>query len=338
MDRVTLGHGSGGLLSRELVRDMFLRHLPDPELARLGDSALLPPDAFVAGSRLALTTDSYVVTPLEFPGGDIAQLAVCGTVNDLSAAGARPLWLTAGWILEEGLPLETLDRLVASMAESAASAGVRVVAGDTKVVPHGLADGAYVNTAGVGWVPRGRDLERGRVEPGDAVLVSGYVGDHGMAVMLARQGIAMQSGLRSDVAPLSGMVEALFEAGVRVRWLRDATRGGLGGVLCELVDAQSYGVAIEQESLPIRSEVAAASELLGLDPLYVANEGKMVAVVPSDQHDLALSVWRELEPGRNAAVVGHVTAERPGKVVMKTPYGSTRVLRLPAGELLPRIC
>ncbi len=338
MARVTLGHGSGGELTRRLIHDVFLKHLPDPELGRLGDAAVLPREGLPGGGSLAFTTDSYVITPLEFPGGDIGHLAVCGTVNDLAAAGARPLWLTAGWILEEGLPLDLLERQVASLAATAEAAGVRVVAGDTKVVPHGLADGLYINTAGLGWVPPGRLLRRESVQPGDAILVSGTLGDHGMAVMLARQGMRLQTNLVSDAAPLNELVERLFAAGVPVHWLRDATRGGLGGVLCELAETRPYGVRVEATALPVRPEVEAAAELLGLDPLFVANEGKMVAVVPGDQAEAALTAWRAHPHGTQAAQVGVITEERPGQVLLRTAYGGARVLRLPAGELLPRIC
>ncbi|MGI6207897.1 MAG: hydrogenase expression/formation protein HypE [Anaerolineae bacterium] len=338
-EHVQLGHGSGGALSRQLVRDIFLRYLDDAELSRLGDSAVLPAGVLCgAGESLAFTTDSYVVSPLEFPGGDIGRLAVCGTVNDLAAAGAEPLWISAAWILEEGLPMATLERLVGSMAEAAREAGVRVVTGDTKVVPRGLADGAYVNTAGVGRVPANRRLGRDRVRAGDVVLVSGYLGDHGMAVMLRRQGISMAADLASDVAPLHGLVGALFDAGVEVHWLRDATRGGLGSVLCELAEGSPFGVEIEEARLPVRPEVAGAAELLGLDPLFIANEGKMVAVVAGSDADQALEIWRAHPLGRDAALVGQVTDGRPGRVTCRTPYGTSRLIRLPAGELLPRIC
>lgn len=338
-ERIRLAHGSGGELSRRLVHEVFLRYLLDPELARLEDSAVLSADGLDgACGALAFTTDSYVVSPLEFPGGDIGKLAVCGTVNDLAAAGARPLWMAAGWILEEGLPLDTLERLVRSMAEWSAAAGIRVVTGDTKVVPQGLADGAYVNTSGVGWVPQGRCLGRQRVRSGDRVLVSGCLGDHGVAVMLARQGISMSAHLVSDVAPLHGLVQSLFDAEVDVRWLRDATRGGLGSVLCELAQGANYGIEVEEQSLPVRAEVSGAAELLGLDPLFIANEGKMVVVVPPEDAAAALGAWNSHPLGRDAAVVGRVTEKHPGRVVSLTPYGTSRIVHLPAGELLPRIC
>ncbi|MGQ9553112.1 MAG: hydrogenase expression/formation protein HypE [Anaerolineae bacterium] len=336
---ICLAHGSGSGLSQRLLRDVFLRHLNDPELARMADSAVLvPPEELCHGDRVAFTTDSYVISPLEFPGGDIGKLAVCGTINDLAAVGARPLWLSAGWVLEEGLPIEVLERLVTSMAKTAAQAGVRLVTGDTKVVPHGLADGVYVNTAGVGLVPAGRYLGVEQITEGDAILVSGTLGDHGMAVMMVRQGISMSSELKSDCTPLHSLVEALFAAGVRVHCLRDATRGGVAGILCELAEASHRGIELDEVKLPFRPEVAAACEMLGLDPLFVANEGKMVALVAATDAERALSTWRASDQGREAALIGRVTAYHPGQVVIRTRLGTGRLIRMPMGELLPRIC
>jgi len=336
---IRLAHGSGSGLTRRLLHDVFLRHLGDPELARLSDSAVLAaPQELRSGARLAFTTDSYVVSPLEFPGGDIGRLAVCGTINDLAAAGATPLWLSAGWVLEEGLPIETLERLVVSMAATAEAAGVRIVAGDTKVVPRGLADGAYVSTTGLGLVPAGRVLGPEQIAEGDAILVNGTLGDHGMAVLLQREGISMSSELKSDCAPLHGLVAALFDAGVEVHCLRDATRGGVAGVLCELVEATPLGIELEQERLPVREEVAAAGEMLGLDPLFIANEGKMVAFVAAADVERALTAWWAHEQGKKAAVVGFVTVRHPRQVVERTPFGTGRIIRMPMGELLPRIC
>jgi len=334
---VCLAHGSGGGMSQRLLRDVFLRHLTDFELARTGDSAVLGWPG-TDGARLAFTTDSFVVSPLEFPGGDIGRLAVCGTVNDLAAVGAQPLWRSAGWILEEGLSLELLDRLVSSMAATAQAAGVRVVAGDTKVVPHGLADGAYINTAGVGVIPPGRDVGPHRLRPGDVAIVNGTVGDHGIAVMLRRQGIEMSSGLRSDCGPLSSLVEALFDAGLDVHCRRDATRGGVAGIANELAEASGLGMEIDRVAVPVRPEVAAACEFLGFDPLLVANEGKMLAFVAAGDAERALSVWRSHELGAEAAAIGTVTEAHPRQVVERTALGTRRLLRMPMGELLPRIC
>jgi len=339
-DLIRLSHGSGGGMTHRLIRDVFLRHLNDPELAKLSDSAVLrlPKRGGECDTQLAFTTDSYVVSPLEFPGGDIGKLAVCGTVNDLAAAGARPLWLSASWVLEEGLSMELLDRLVASMAEAANLAGVTIVAGDTKVVPHGLADGAYVTTAGVGVVPPGRQLGPEYLREGDAILVNGTIGDHGMAVLLQREGITMSSALVSDCAALNGLVEALFDENVEVHCLRDATRGGVAGVLCEVAERAQLGVELEENDLPIRPEVAGACELLGFDPLFVANEGKMIAFVAAEDAGRALSIWCSEEGGTEAAIIGHVTTQHAGLVVQRTPLGTGRILKPPMGELLPRIC
>jgi hydrogenase expression/formation protein HypE len=338
-DLVRLAHGSGSVLTHRLISDVFLKHLRDSELARLNDSALLDlPAQACQGGRLAFTTDSFVITPLEFPGGDIGKLAVCGTVNDLAAGGAQPLWLSAAWVLEEGLPMALLDRLVASMASAAAEAGVRIVTGDTKVVPRGQADGAYCSTAGIGVVPAGRQVGPERIREGDAVLVNGPLGDHGMAVLLQRQGINMASDLRSDCAPLSGLVESLFNAGVEVHCLRDATRGGMAGVLVELAEASGCGIEIQESAVPVRKEVAAAAEMLGLDPLFVANEGKMVALVAQKDAERALQAWRGSPLGEEAAIVGRVVGAHPRHVVQRTTLGTGRFIQMPAGELLPRIC
>lgn len=367
-ERILLAHGSGGALSHELVREVFARQFNNPFLDDLGDAAVvgeLPP------GRLALTTDSYVVQPLFFPGGDIGKLAVCGTVNDLAVAGARPLYLTAGFILEEGLPLETLERVVASMARTAREAGVVIVAGDTKVVEHGAADGLFINTAGVGVVPPGIDLGPARLRPGDALLINGPVGDHGLAVMLQREGLGFQSTLQSDVAPLHGLIAALLDAVPgQVRCMRDATRGGLATVLNEWVLPPSIppeggevahisrseegpspisppsgetkggeiGIEIKESTIPVREAVRAACELLGLDPLYAANEGKVVIAVAAEAAEAVLSVLHAHPLGQEAALIGRVTAEHAGRVVLRTPYGARRILPMLTGAQLPRIC
>jgi len=332
---ILMAHGSGGTLSRDLVRDIFLAHLGNPILAELGDSAILSMD----GGRLAFTTDGYVISPLFFPGGDIGRLAVCGTVNDLSVAGAVPRFLSASFILEEGLPLETLERVVTSMADAARAAGVSIVTGDTKVVEHGAADGLYITTAGVGTVPAGRTLTPANLRPGDCVLVSGTMGDHGLAVMMGREGLALRSALTSDCAPLNGLVGELLEAcptGVRV--LRDPTRGGLASTLNEWAAAAGLGFSLEQADIPVREEVRAACELLGLDPLYAANEGKVVAGVSPEAADSALAALRAHPLGREAAIIGRVTSEHPGRVVLRTPFGAHRLLDMLSGDQLPRIC
>jgi hydrogenase expression/formation protein HypE len=354
-DHILLAHGSGGVLSHELIEGVFARHFANPLLDPLGDSAVA--DALPPG-RLAFTTDSYVVQPLFFPGGDIGKLAVCGTVNDVAVVGATPLYLSAGFILEEGLSLETLQRIVVSMAKTARDAGVQIVTGDTKVVNRGAADGVFINTAGVGVVPPGVALGPHHLRPGDVILVNGTVGDHGIAVMLKREGMAFGSTLESDCAPLNGLIAALLSAAPgMVRCMRDATRGGLATVLNEWVmqkgatkgasdlppsetplTGDEVGIEIEEAHIPVREGVRAACEFLGLDPLYAANEGKFVVAVAPDAADAALAALREHPLGREAARIGQVTAEHAGRVVIRTPYGGRRILQMLTGAQLPRIC
>jgi hydrogenase expression/formation protein HypE len=331
-DRINLAHGAGGKATRDLVEALFLPELGNDALARLGDSAV------VAGAdRLALTTDSYVVRPLEFPGGDIGELAVNGTVNDLAVAGARPLWLTAGFVLEEGLEVATLRQLVVSMARAAHAAGVAVVAGDTKVVERGRADGLYITTAGAGAVPAGLELGPEQVRPGDRVLLSGTLADHGMAVMVARGDVALEAEIESDTAPVHELAAALLELG-GVRWLRDPTRGGLATALNELAAASELAVVLAEGSLPVRPAVVGACELLGIDPLYVANEGKLVAVVAPDVADAALDVLRRHPLGADAMLVGEVRDEPAGLVLLDTALGGSRIVDMLVGDPLPRIC
>ncbi|NBD36552.1 MAG: hydrogenase expression/formation protein HypE [Chloroflexi bacterium] len=334
-ERILLAHGSGGVMTHELIRDVFVRHFDHPALDAMGDAAVLP--ALPEG-RLAMTTDSYVVQPLFFPGGDIGELAVCGTVNDLAVAGARPLYLTSGFILEEGLPWETLERVVASMAATAREAGVHIVAGDTKVVEHGAADGLFINTAGVGVVPPGLALDPARLQPGDALLVNGTMGDHGLAVMIRREELAFGSALESDSAPLNGLIAAVLDATEGVRCMRDATRGGLATVLNEWTETAGVGIEVEESAIPVREDVRAACEFLGLDPLYAANEGKVVIALAAEAAETALAAMRAHPLGRDAALIGRVTAEHPGRVALRTPYGARRVLPMLTGAQLPRIC
>ncbi len=334
-ERILLAHGSGGVMTHELIRDVFVRHFDHPALDAMGDAAVLP--ALPEG-RLAMTTDSYVVQPLFFPGGDIGELAVCGTVNDLAVAGARPLYLTSGFILEEGLPWETLERVVASMAATAREAGVRIVAGDTKVVERGAADGLFINTAGVGVVPPGLALDPARLQPGDALLVNGTMGDHGLAVMIRREELAFGSALESDSAPLNGLIAAVLDATEGVRCMRDATRGGLATVLNEWTETAGVGIEVEESAIPVREDVRAACEFLGLDPLYAANEGKVVIALAAEAAETALAAMRAHPLGRDAALIGRVTAEHPGRVALRTPYGARRVLPMLTGAQLPRIC
>jgi hydrogenase expression/formation protein HypE len=335
-DRILLGHGSGGRLTAELVGKLFLPTFGGGSLAELEDSATLTLGN--AGGRIAFTTDSFVVRPVFFPGGDIGRLAVCGTVNDLAVSGALPRFLAAAFILEEGLPLADLRKIVESMRAACDEAGVELVTGDTKVVDRGKGDQVFITTTGLGVVPAGRSLSIRNARPGDRVLVSGSIGDHGVAILSVREGIEFETVLESDVAPLGGLVDALLAECPSVRCMRDPTRGGIAGVLNELATASRVEVRIAESALPIRPEVRAACEMLGLDPVYVANEGKLVAVVPADAADRLLATARQHPLGRNAALIGTVAAGRPGLVTMQSLIGGERVVPVLAGEQLPRIC
>ncbi len=340
---VTLAHGAGGKASAALLDAVFL---PAFEPAPIDDAApeARPPltDAAVlnlpSGERLALSTDSYVVKPLRFPGGSAGTLAVHGTINDLAMMGARPIAISAAFVLEEGLSIDVLREVVADMAEAAAAAGVPVVTGDTKVVDRGAADGMYITTAGVGAIPAGRDLDARHVRPGDVVLASGTMGDHGTAVMLARGDLALEADIASDSAPLHDLVDDLLAAAPATRWLRDSTRGGVGTVCNELARDANVAVVLDEPLLPVRPEVAAACELLGIDPLYVANEGKLVAIVAPEEADVALDALRAHAYGRDATRIGEIRAEPPGIVVLRTVMGGTRIVDMLVGDPLPRIC
>ena len=334
-EHVTLAHGAGGKSSQALLEAVFLPAFQGEVGTDQPDAALLEP---VAGERLAFTTDSFVVKPLRFPGGSVGDLAVNGTVNDLAVVGARPLGLSVAFVLEEGLAISELRDVVADLAEAASRAGVAVVTGDTKVVGRGAADGLYITSAGVGAVPVGRELGASRVRPGDVVLVSGALAEHGMAIMLARGNLAIDADIGSDTAPLNGLVEQLLAKAPGTRWLRDATRGGVGTVCNELARAADVTVVIEEADLPVRPVVAGACELLGIDPLYVANEGRLVAVVPPDEADAALAAMRSHPLGSGAARVGEIRREPPGIVVAVTPFGGTRIVDMLVGDPLPRIC
>ncbi len=332
---VTLAHGAGGKASAALVDAVFLEAFGHPGGAPLADAAVLE---LPGGDRIAFTTDSFVVKPLRFPGGSIGHLAVHGTVNDLAVMGARAAWIAAAFVIEEGFPVEDLRGVVADMAEAAAAAGVSIVTGDTKVVDKGAADGLYVTTAGVGWVPTGRRLAADLVQPGDSVVVSGTIGDHGMAVMLARGDLELESDLSSDTAPLGGLVDALLSAAPSTRWVRDPTRGGVGTVCNELARDAEVAVVLDEPDLPVTPGVTGACDLLGIDPLYVANEGKFVAVVPSGETDAALEALRAHPLGRRAARIGEIQADPPGIVVLRTTFGGTRIVDMLVGDPLPRIC
>lgn len=332
---ILLAHGAGGRKSADLISSLFLRYFGNPILDLLGDSAVLE----IGGQRLAFTTDSFVVDPLFFPGGDIGKLAVCGAVNDLAAAGARPLALSAAFILEEGLDFETLERVTASMSDAAADVGVSIVAGDTKVVTRGSADRMFITTSGIGLLPDGIELPSPeRAAPGDVVILSGTIADHGMAVMACREGIRFSSEIQSDCAPLHGLVAAVLEAAPSVHCLRDPTRGGLAAVLNELAARSGVCIEIEESSIPVSEDVRVACELLGIDPLHVANEGKMIAIVPQGEAEKALGAMRRHPRGSRAAVIGRVQAAPAGRVHLRTVMGSLRILDVPAGDLLPRIC
>ena len=332
---VTMAHGAGGKAGQALLEAVIRPAFSNPVLDRLDDGAVLeaPP-----GRRLVLTTDSFVVTPRRFGGGSIGDLAVNGTVNDLAAMGAEPRALALSFVLEEGLAMDELRQIVADAAAAAARASAPVVTGDTKVVERGAADGCYITSSGVGWMLPGLELGAEQVRPGDAVLVSGTLGDHGIAVMMARGDLALASAVESDTAPLWGLAEALLAAVPDTRWMRDPTRGGLASAGNELAAAAGVGVRLFERRLPVRPEVAAACELLGLDPLHIANEGKLAAVVPGDRADAALAAMRSCNTGAGAAIVGEVTDEHPGLVVIETALGGTRIADMLVGDPLPRIC
>lgn len=341
-DRVLLGHGSGGRLTAELIERLFVPAFDNPILARLEDQATLalPPEQArgPTAPRIAFTTDSFVVRPLFFPGGDIGRLAVHGTVNDLAVGGAIPLFLSAAFILEEGLPMDDLARIAASMRTACEQSGVQLVTGDTKVVDRGKGDGVFISTSGIGLVPDGVELSIRAVRPGDCILVSGTIGDHGMAIMSVREGIEFETVLESDSAPLASLTQSMLAACPTIRWMRDPTRGGLSSTLNELASAASVGVELVEAAIPIRPEVHAACEMLGLDPLYVANEGKLVAVAPPADAERLLDCMRSHPLGQEAAIIGQIVADHAGMVLLRSLVGGERVVTMLAGEQLPRIC
>jgi len=333
-DRILLGHGSGGKLSAELLRDVFLPVFRSPVLNRLDDQAVIE----IGGARLAFTTDSFVVKPLFFRGGDIGSLAVHGTVNDLAMCGATPLYLSAAFILEEGFETAALRRISESMARAAEAAGVEIVTGDTKVVEKGSGDGVFINTTGIGLVPPGLNLSAANARPGDRVLLSGTLGDHGIAILSEREGIAFDTPAESDSAALHTLVRDMLVATDGIRAMRDPTRGGLASTLHEIAAQSGVGMALEETAIPVREEVRGACEMLGLDPLYVANEGKLVAIVAPDSADAALAAMRRHPLGAQASIIGTVTSAHRGMVTMKTAFGTTRLVNMLAGDQLPRIC
>ncbi len=335
-ERVTLGHGGGGKAMRDLIDDVFVSVFKP---AGMEDQARLTSDALAEpGARLAFTTDSFVVDPVEFSGGDIGTIAVCGTVNDLAVGGARPLWLAAAFIIEEGTEVALLRRIATSMQVAADAAGVAIVTGDTKVVGKGMADKLFVTTSGVGVIPPGRHLAADRVRPGDVAIVNGVLGDHGAAILTARGDMALATDIPSDCRPLAALMEAVIEVAPGVRACRDATRGGLASALNEIAEAAAVGIEIEETALPLRTEVKGVCEILGLDPLYLANEGTLVLFVPNEEAEAALAAMRATEAGRDAVAIGRATEAHPGMVVMKTVFGGGRIVDMLVGEQLPRIC
>ena len=336
---IVIGHGSGGKLMNDLIRHMFVPLLANDTLNQLGDSAVveLSQDGDIP-TRLAFSTDSFVVSPLIFPGGDIGELAVNGTINDLAMTGAQPLFLSAGFILEEGLPMDMLGEITTSFAAACQAAGVQMVTGDTKVVNKGHGDGLYINTTGIGLIPADVTIAPRNAQVGDAIIVSGTVGDHGMAIMSVREGLEFETRIVSDTAPLHELVEVMLAASPEIHCLRDATRGGLAAALNELASASKVGFNFEEKKVPIQPAVRAACEMLGMDPYYVANEGKLVAIVDGRVAEEVLAAMHSHPLGQEAALIGQVVADHPGMVVSKTSIGGSRVVDLPAGELLPRIC
>jgi hydrogenase expression/formation protein HypE len=332
-DKILLAHGSGGKLSHDLVKQNFVPLFDNTFLNKLDDSAV-----FELKGRLAFTTDSYVVNPIFFPGGDIGKLAVCGTVNDLSMMGAVPRYLSIALIIEEGLLMSDLKRIMGSIKKAAQEAGIKIVTGDTKVVNKGSADKLFINSAGVGIVPQGVDISGSNARVGDKVIISGSIGDHGIAVISQREGLQFSSSVKSDCAPLNKLVAEMLDSGVEIRCLRDPTRGGLASTLNEFAESSKVGIRIEEQSIMVHEIVQAACELLGFDPLYVANEGKLVAVVAANGAEKLVEVMRRNKYGKEAAIIGEVVSEHPGRVILKTRMGASRIVDMLVGEQLPRIC
>ncbi len=334
-DKIVLGHGSGGKMTSDLIRDIFYPPLSNPALLAGNDAGIVE---LADGILLAVSTDAHVVSPLFFPGGDIGKLAVCGTVNDVAMVGAKPLYLSASFILEEGFELSILESIVQSMKSSAEEAGVEIISGDTKVVAHGEADGLYISTTGVGLLDPELKIGGAEAKPGDMVIISGTIGDHGIAVLEARGELGFQSNLESDIAPLNHLVTAMLSASKNIHVLRDPTRGGVATALNEISRQSGVGIILEEDSLPIQPAVAAACEMLGFDPLYIANEGKLLAIISQEDVENVLAVMRKTRYGENAVVIGVVEDSPHGRLLLRTGLGSTRIVDVLAGEMLPRIC
>ncbi|MHB1048556.1 MAG: hydrogenase expression/formation protein HypE [Bacteroidota bacterium] len=333
-DTVVLAHGGGGTLTHRLIEQVFKRHFSNPELDIMHDGAVLD----VEKGRMALSTDSYVVSPIFFPGGTIGELAVNGTVNDLAMCGAQPSYLSASFILEEGLPLSELESVVISMAAAAKRAGVKIVTGDTKVVPRGKADKVFITTAGVGVVPHGREIHPSRIQAGDTIIVSGTIGDHGMSIMSVREGLEFESEIQSDSCALNGLVEEMYAVSSKIHFLRDPTRGGAASTLNEIARSAHKGIRIMEQSVPMKESVRSACEILGFDPLYVANEGKLIAIVATEDAGKILAAMQRHRYGADAAIIGTIVTDHPGTVMLRTSIGGDRVVDMISGEQLPRIC
>ena len=333
-ERILLSHGAGGGASQRLIDELFMTKLGNDLLLQKNDATILPS----LPGRIAMSTDSFVVQPLFFRGGNIGKLAVCGTVNDLAVQGAIPRYLSLGLIIEEGLAYADLERIVDSIAETCSQARVKIVTGDTKVVNKGQADGVYINTTGLGYIPEGREISGSLAQPGDVVIINGNIGEHGMAVMSQRSGIDWETELQSDCAPLNGLIEAVFKVTTAVHVMRDPTRGGVATTLNEIAEHSGVGIKLSENSLPIPDTVQGACEMLGFDPLYVANEGKVLIIVPAQEQEAVLAALRQHTLGANSVVIGEVVAQHPGTVTLKTGLGGERILDMLEGELLPRIC
>jgi hydrogenase expression/formation protein HypE len=336
-ENIVMGHGSGGKMSQDLIQQVFQSEFNSEALLAGNDFAYLDlPD--LQNMRMVTSVDAHIVSPLFFPGGDIGKLAICGTVNDVAVAGAIPKYITAAFILEEGLEIATLQKVVHSMKQSAEEAGVEIVSGDTKVVEKGKADGLFITTTGIGYVPNGRTIHGANAQPGDKIIISGNIGDHGIAVLAARGDLGFETGVQSDTAPLNHMIESLIKAAPNVHVLRDPTRGGLATTLNEIAVQSNVGMLIDETKIPIQQAVRAASDMLGFDPLYIANEGKLIIIVPENESMSALSAIQATTYGKNAVIIGEVTTENPKRVLLQTYIGGTRILDVMSGEMLPRIC
>ena len=338
-EKIVMGHGSGGKMTQKLIEDVFYKEFKNELLESGNDFASVAlPSASGLNGRIAISTDSHIITPLIYPGSDIGRLAICGTVNDVAMSGAKPLYITAGFILEEGFPFETLERIVLSMQEAAREAGVQIVAGDTKVAEKGKVDGIYINTTGIGWIPGDVNIGGQFARPGDAVLISGTLGDHGIAVLAARGELGLEIDLNSDTAPLNNLIQDVLQAAPHTHVLRDPTRGGLATSLNEIARQSKVNILINEENLPVKPSVQAACEMLGFDPLYIANEGKVIVILPQTEAQAALAAMRKTTYGKDACQIGVVSEEPAGRVLVKTALGSKRILDVLTGELLPRIC